>query len=110
MREAMLVDISGLEEVLDPLRQLTLDKSQSVRESLYVTAGEWMLKLPDRWSIAYKILPLLLAGMTDELPKLINLSRKYMEEIGKLYEADWEDRVKDELDYVQNGQTDGYYF
>ncbi|TPX57998.1 hypothetical protein SpCBS45565_g08096 [Spizellomyces sp. 'palustris'] len=101
IREAIMVDASGLDDVLDTLRQITLDKSQSVRESIYVTAAEWMLNLPDRWSVGYKILPLLLAGMTDELPKLAEVCRNYMDDIGKLYETDWEDRVKDELDYMQ---------
>ncbi|KAI8825196.1 armadillo-type protein [Fimicolochytrium jonesii] len=103
MRDVLLVDASALDDILDPLKQLTLDKSQSVRECLYKTAGEWLLRLPDRWSIGYKILPLLLAGMTDDVGNSATLCRTYMDEIGALYEREWEDRLKDELDYVQQG-------
>lgn len=95
----MIVDASALDDVLEPLRQLALDKSQSVRESLYSTAGDWLLKLPDRWSLAYKILPLLLAGLSDDIPKSVTLCDDYMSRIGQLYEEEWNDRVKDEMDY-----------
>ncbi|KAJ3296291.1 HEAT repeat-containing protein 2 [Borealophlyctis nickersoniae] len=100
LRTAIEVDASGLDDASDVLYSLTLDKAQSVRETLYVTAGEWLLKLPDRYSIGYKILPLLLSGMTDELPKLQKLCQKYMDDVGALYEQEWESRVKDELDYA----------
>ncbi|KAI9092359.1 armadillo-type protein [Phlyctochytrium arcticum] len=100
VKDAVLVDASGLDDVLEPLRQLTLDKSPSVREALYIIAGEWLLKLPDRWSLAHKVLPLLLAGLTDELSKNQEICKTYMDQIGALYEYDWEDRVKNDLDYT----------
>ncbi|KAJ3156098.1 HEAT repeat-containing protein 2 [Geranomyces michiganensis] len=106
VRDAMSVDASALDDVLEPLRQLALDKSQSVRESLYSTAGDWLLKLPDRWSLGYKILPLLLAGLSDDIPKAVTLSADYMDRIGKLYEDEWNDRVKDEMDYTTNDAAD----
>ncbi|KAJ3166316.1 HEAT repeat-containing protein 2 [Geranomyces variabilis] len=106
VRDAMIVDASALDDVLEPLRQLALDKSQSVRESLYSTAGDWLLKLPDRWSLGYKVLPLLLAGFSDDIPKAVTLSADYMDRVGKLYEEEWNDRVKDEMDYTADERTD----
>ncbi|KAI8919361.1 armadillo-type protein [Powellomyces hirtus] len=106
IRDAIIVDASALEDILVPLRQLTLDKSQVVRECLYSTAGDWLLKLPDRWSLGYKILPLLLAGLTDDIPKSITICEQYMDNVGKLYEEEWNDRLKDEMDYAEDGSGD----
>jgi dynein assembly factor 5 len=114
MKEALIVDLQGLDDVLEPLRALTSDKTPAVREALHSTAGEWLLKLPDRYSIGYKILPLLLAGLSDEMPHLSTKSLNYMNEAGKLYEQEWEDRVKDEMDYTDgrdalSGVTISYF-
>ncbi|KAJ3008446.1 HEAT repeat-containing protein 2 [Thoreauomyces humboldtii] len=94
-----------MDDLLDALRVLQLDNSQSVRDELYSTAGEWLLKLPDRWSIGYKVLPFLLSGMTDGIPKSVRLCEEYMDKVGKLYEEEWNERVKDELDYMQTEDT-----
>ncbi|KAH9252705.1 hypothetical protein BASA81_009399 [Batrachochytrium salamandrivorans] len=82
---------------------LAMDKAALVRETLYRTARKWMMQLTDRYTYGYKILPLLLCGMTDEMPKLRELSFGFMDEIGALYEKEWESRIKDEMDY-----TDGW--
>ncbi len=100
MKEALIVDLQGLDDVLEPLRSLSFDKTPAVREALHSAAGEWLLRLPDRYSIGYKILPLLLVGLSDEMPSLVTKAQNYMNEAGKLYEQEWEDRVKDEMDYT----------
>lgn len=105
MKEALIVEIQGLDDVIEPLRALTFDKTPAVREALHSTAGEWLLKLPDRYSIGYKILPLLLAGLSDDMPQLAAKSLNDMNEAGKLYEQEWEDRVKDEMDYTDGRDT-----
>ncbi|KAI9203339.1 armadillo-type protein [Polychytrium aggregatum] len=100
LEAAILVDFSGFDDLADLLQSLTLDKTSAVREQLYVTSAAWLTKTPDRYSIGYKILPLLLAGLCDEVPKLVELSRSLFDQVGALYEAEWEDRLKDELDYT----------
>ncbi|KAJ3177528.1 HEAT repeat-containing protein 2 [Irineochytrium annulatum] len=98
MQEVVLVDPAGLDDSLDALRLLTLDKSPLVRESLYTVAITWLTRLIDRYSLGYKILPLVYAGLTDELEKLRGLSATGMESLGVLYEKEWADRLKDEMD------------
>jgi dynein assembly factor 5 len=64
--------------------------------------------LDDRYSIAYKYLPFLLAGCADEMPHLSQLSWDAVDAAGKLYEAEWPDRVKNELDLVPlSGELNG---
>ncbi|KAJ3055054.1 HEAT repeat-containing protein 2 [Rhizophlyctis rosea] len=104
VRAAILVHASGLDDLAEPLRALTLDKMPSVREALYTTAAEWLLKMIDRYSLGYKVLPLLLSAQTDEVAKYQELGRKLMDDVGALYEQEWESRVKDELDYVQEAR------
>ncbi|KAH6565449.1 hypothetical protein BASA60_009949 [Batrachochytrium salamandrivorans] len=101
--DAILVDAKGLDASLDTLHAISMDKAALVRETLYRTARKWMMQLTDRYTYGYKILPLLLCGMTDEMPKLRELSFGFMDEIGALYEKEWESRIKDEMDY-----TDGW--
>ena len=60
------------------------------------------MKLRDRYSYGDKLLPLLFAGIVDEVPKYQEQCKSYMNEIGALYEYDWEDRLKDQLDYTPN--------
>lgn len=103
LKSAMIVNIEGLDAALTHLWPLTLDNTGNVREKLYSVAGEWLLELPDRYSVGYKVLPLLLAGLQDDMPSLREKSRFYIAEAGKLYEVEWESRVKDEMDY-----TDGW--
>ncbi|KAI9366152.1 armadillo-type protein [Zopfochytrium polystomum] len=80
------------------LRSLTLDKAPAVREQLYSTLTTWLLQLPDRYSLGYKILPFIFSGLSDEVEKLATACWVHLDNIGKLYEEEWESRVKDELD------------
>jgi len=102
LKYAVIADASGLNDIINTLRNITLDKTGSVREALYKTVSEWLLKLRDRYSYGDKLLPLLFAGIVDEVPKYQEQCKSYMNEIGALYEYDWEDRLKDQLDYTPN--------
>jgi dynein assembly factor 5 len=102
LKYAVIADASGLNDIINTLRNLTLDKTGSVREALYKIVSEWLLKLRDRYSYGDKLLPILFAGFVDEVPKYQDLCRSYMDEIGALYEYDWESRLKDQLDYTPN--------
>ena len=55
--------------------------------------------ITDRYTFAYKILPLVLAGEADEIPKLSQKCIQDMDRLGELYEQEWESRIKDEMDY-----------
>ena len=96
----MIVNLDGLDSSISPLWNLIFDNTGNVRLKLFTIVGEWLLELPDRYSIGYKILPLLLAGVGDEMPSIREKSLLIMNEIGKLYETEWESRIKDEMDYT----------
>ncbi|KAJ3003855.1 UNVERIFIED_CONTAM: HEAT repeat-containing protein 2, partial [Siphonaria sp. JEL0065] len=55
-------------------------------------------KMPDRYSIGYKVLPTLWAGLVDDVDSIRKGCWVGLEELGKLYEVEWEDRVKEEVD------------
>eukprot|EP00842_Homolaphlyctis_polyrhiza_P006434 jgi/Hompol1/6792/HPOL_002333-RA len=97
--ESILVEASGLDAAIDALRPLAYDKAAIVRETLYKTAKRWLMELMDRYTYGYKVLPLLLCGMVDEMPKLCQMSTEFVDEVGALYEREWESRIKDEMDY-----------
>ncbi|KAJ3355712.1 HEAT repeat-containing protein 2 [Entophlyctis luteolus] len=94
-----IVDASALDDMSDTLRTLSLDKSTSVREALYNSTYTWLIKMPDRYSIGYKVLPYLLAGLADEAPNLKHSCFSKLDDIGILYENEWPDRVKSDMDY-----------
>ncbi|KAJ3107040.1 HEAT repeat-containing protein 2 [Phlyctochytrium planicorne] len=102
LQDVTIADASGLEEAstLDALRVLTLDKTPVVREVLYEVAHQWLRRLTDRYSIGYKILPIMFSGLTDDVAKLKTLTESYLNDLGMLYETEWESRVKDELDFT----------
>ena len=94
-------DASPLEESsnLDLLRRMIHDKSGAVREALYSTIGTWMLELRDRYGFAPKLLPIFVAGYTDEITNVQLLCTRMMDEMGAMYEKDYADQLKDEMDY-----------
>lgn len=62
-------------------------------------AKEWLTRLIDRHIYRHKMLPLLYAGYTDEMPKLVEYAKEMMEQVGIHYEKENEKEIKDELDY-----------
>lgn len=100
IQKTLLVNVEGLNDCLPALNSLLHDGAPQVRQEMYKTAGEWLLTLPDRWSTANRTLPLLLAGVTDDVEKLRVLSTEYLDRVGKLFEEEWEDRVKGEVDFA----------
>lgn len=96
---AMIVDATGIDDSLAPLTDLTFDKAPAVREGLYKLACEWLTLLMDRYTFGYKILPLLIAGLSEEIPKLVEQTQVHLDQVGALYEVEWESRVKNEMDY-----------
>ncbi|KAJ3121880.1 HEAT repeat-containing protein 2 [Nowakowskiella sp. JEL0407] len=100
LASSIYLNISTLDDTLDTLHALCIDKAPLVRETLYITVGYWMRELPDRNSVAYKLLPILYAGMNDDIQKLRDLAAEEVQSAGRVWVEDWEDRVKDEIDYV----------
>ncbi|KAK9692650.1 hypothetical protein K7432_014239 [Basidiobolus ranarum] len=78
------LDIAGLDLVLDHLHKLIFDKSASVREVLYTVVKEWIYQRSGDKS-SFKILPILLAGISDEVMNLQSLCRQYLCDLGQAY-------------------------
>ena len=107
----IFVDAANLDTVVDGLWILVRDGVPSVRKALYSIILDWQLKLIDRYSLSFKFISLLIAGCSDELQDLRLSCRIGLTEVGKLYEIEWPDRVKDELDLVPlSGQSPGILF
>jgi dynein assembly factor 5 len=99
LAKTLIVDASAIEDCLEQIKDLNRDKSPAVREQLYSFAAQLQVDLMDRHVYAHRILPLLYAGMKDEMPKLVALCTQYVDQAGERYESDNKDRIKDEMDY-----------
>ncbi|KAJ3268168.1 HEAT repeat-containing protein 2 [Terramyces sp. JEL0728] len=97
--EAVVIDYSALDDCVTVLMDLVRDKASQVRQEVYFLSKEWLTRLIDRHIYRHKILPLLYAGYTDELPKLVEYAKGMMEEVGVHFEKENEKEIKDELDY-----------
>lgn len=104
----IMINVEALDDMNKYVYALSRDQSPAVREELYKAAAAWSLNLPDRYSVGYKILPLLLSGHLDDIKENRHKVQQHFHEIGELYEREWIDRVKAELDLVpMSGQSFG---
>ncbi|KAI8811252.1 armadillo-type protein [Cladochytrium replicatum] len=107
LTSAILVDIAGLDAVLETVHSLGEDKQVAVREAVHAMVGRWLRELVDRYMVGYKLLPILYSGMEDEVAKVRDACTAEMDRAGALYEVEWVDRVKDELDYDTEHGSEG---
>jgi dynein assembly factor 5, axonemal len=96
----VIADATAIDDTIEPLRTLTRDKSPQVRNQVYILAKDWLTKLLDRHVYGFKILPLLYAGLTDEIVNLQSTCQEFMEIVGEMYEKENNQKIKDELDYT----------
>jgi len=89
----------AVNDVFNHIAQRIFDNSPSVRLVVSEVAGEWLLKLRDRYSFFQKLIPLLLSGFSDEMPEIRERSYIYFKEAGKLYEEENEAEFKEEKEY-----------
>ncbi|KAI8810018.1 armadillo-type protein [Cladochytrium replicatum] len=99
LTSAILVDLAGLDAVLETLHALAEDKHVAVRGAVHAVVGRWLRELVDRYMVGYKLLPILYSGMEDDVVQVREACAAEMDRAGALYEIEWVDRVKDELDY-----------
>lgn len=60
----------NVDDVVSHLAQRLFDQSPSVRMAVVTVVGDWLLELLDRYSFFHKLIPLLLTGITDEVPEI----------------------------------------
>ncbi|KAK2567034.1 Dynein axonemal assembly factor 5 [Acropora cervicornis] len=73
-------DGKNVDDVVSHLAQRTFDNAPAVRAAL---------------------LPLLMTGLSDELPDIQNQSRELMSKVGNQYAAENEDELKDKIDFEE---------
>jgi len=73
----------SVDTVVSHLAQRLFDHSPPVRKAVVKVAGTWLLDLPDRYSFHYKLIPLLLTGITDEQPDIQELADTLWYDVGK---------------------------
>ncbi|XP_065919012.1 dynein axonemal assembly factor 5-like isoform X2 [Dysidea avara] len=92
---------TSIDDALPQLAQRLCDQAPSVRASLSVTIGNWLLDLYDRYSYHHKLVPLLLTFFYDEVEEISKSSIEHWDKIGAKYEGENEKDLKDQMDFPQ---------
>ncbi|KAG5899350.1 hypothetical protein JTB14_036839 [Gonioctena quinquepunctata] len=103
----MHCDYNGLNEAVRPLAERLFDQIPVVRRTVARVAARWLLDYRDRYSFFYKILPLLLTGLNDEVVETRVEAAELWEKVGSQFQRENEKDFKDELDYLT--QLPKYY-
>ncbi|XP_066582269.1 dynein axonemal assembly factor 5 [Prorops nasuta] len=100
-------DSKSVEDVTTPLAERLFDQSGVVREAVIEVAGIWLVKLKDRYSWWYKLLPLLLTGLHDEIEKIRIKAAELWDQTGQQYlkENENDERLKDKIDFLTDEPT-----
>nr|XP_021327043.1 dynein assembly factor 5, axonemal-like isoform X2 [Danio rerio] len=89
----------NVDEVLSHLAQRLFDDSPRVRKAVTLVVGDWLLRLPDRYSYFHKLIPLLLTSVSDEIPEIRSLAENSWKQVGAQWEKENEDDLKDKMDF-----------
>ncbi|XP_029292863.1 dynein assembly factor 5, axonemal [Cottoperca gobio] len=90
----------NVDEVLSHLTQRLFDDSPQVRKAVTAVIGDWLLHMRDRYSYFHKLIPLLLAGINDEIPEIRLLAADLWKQVGAQWEKENEDEIKDKIDFL----------
>ena len=85
------------------MAQRVFDPSPSVRMKHIEVMGAWLMGMPDRYSYFYKLVPLLLVSLCDEMTDLASRAAELWHQAGLqwLEENKMNDaRLKDEMDFL----------
>ncbi|XP_062607964.1 dynein axonemal assembly factor 5-like [Saccostrea cucullata] len=89
----------SMDNVVSHLAQRLFDDSPAVRKAVVKVVGGWLLDLPDRYSFHHKLIPLLLTGLADTQPEIVELADSLWYDAGLKYEQENEGELKDQLDF-----------
>ncbi|XP_076283993.1 dynein axonemal assembly factor 5-like [Lasioglossum baleicum] len=92
----------SVENVATPLAEKLFDQNGLIRTAVIEVAGYWLLNLKDRYSWWYKILPLLLTGLHDDLQEIREKAGNLWNAVGELYmtENQNDEKFKDKMDFL----------
>lgn len=74
---------------------LGTDKSPQVREAFLHMLVDWMTRLTDRWDHEMRLLPYLINGLTDDVPKMRDVAFEAMERLGATHESEKDNNERD---------------
>ena len=74
---------------------LGTDKSPQVREAFLHMLVDWMTRLTDRWDHEMRLLPYLINGLTDDVPKMREVAFEAMERLGATHESEKDNNERD---------------
>eukprot|EP00164_Ancoracysta_twista_P001873 GFYU01002461.1.p1 GENE.GFYU01002461.1~~GFYU01002461.1.p1 ORF type:complete len:852 (-),score=283.55 GFYU01002461.1:130-2685(-) len=92
-----------VKELEPTLKHMMYDRQGPVREALMKCVGHWLLELRDRDAYDHLLLPILSAGLADELPGIQEVSMKLYEELGIKYEKENHEDLKEMMEYHIDG-------
>ncbi|XP_057321570.1 dynein axonemal assembly factor 5 [Microplitis mediator] len=92
----------SIEEVSTPLAERLFDQSGAVRTAVIEVAGYWLLNLRDRYSWWYRLIPLLVTGLHDEIMEIRLKAHELWDATGCLFlqENDSDEKIKDKMDFL----------
>ncbi|KAK9798218.1 hypothetical protein WJX73_007961 [Symbiochloris irregularis] len=80
--------------------KLACDSSIKVRAAFLALVGWWMTHLDSRQEHEGRLLPYLLAALSDSCPAISNAAWSILQQVGGVYERDHESEVQDMVDYA----------
>ncbi|XP_076345290.1 dynein axonemal assembly factor 5 isoform X3 [Tachypleus tridentatus] len=92
---------SSVNDVISHLAQRLFDQAPIIRQAVVCVAGRWLSELPDRYSFFSKLIPLVMTGLTDELPNIREDAENQWKYAGQKYLDENEKEVKDQLDFAK---------
>lgn len=109
-RESNVIDIHGFfngETRHNYLASLVQDQHATVRRALFDTIGNWMMTWPEQADYETLLFPYLLTGLHDEVESNRIATQTSLERLGARYETDFQDALRDELEYSSLIDTNG---
>ena len=91
------------ENLVNHMAQRVFDPNPGVRLKHVEVIGSWLVAMPDRYSYWYKLVPLLLVSLADNVPEIVAAAEVAWTEAGLqwLEENKMNDkRLKDEMDFL----------
>ncbi|XP_044590648.1 dynein axonemal assembly factor 5 [Cotesia glomerata] len=92
----------SMEKVSTPLAERLFDQSGAVRIAVIEVAGYWFSNLRDRYSWWYKLIPLLVTGLHDEILEIRLKAQNLWDAAGSLFlkENESDEKIKNKMDFL----------
>lgn len=91
----------SVNDAVGPLAERLFDQNPAVRLAVARVVGMWLLELPDRYSFFYKIIPLMLTSLSDEIKEQREEAAQVWEKVGSQYMLENETDLKDKMDFLK---------